>query len=145
MLSSDLLPDRAGDSSTQGLPERTVMGIGAITAAFATYGSLNAITSFASLAFIVVFGGICVLTFRERNRAEAHPAILLIGPLGSVAFSVLMFWHLYWAEPETFYAVWVIAGGVVGGELLYFERTAPKEESEEAGTWMEEGRALEQE
>lgn len=69
MILSDLLPNRVGDSSTTGLPQRTVLLLGAITATFATYGSLNAITSFASLAFIVVFVGMCLLAFHERHRA----------------------------------------------------------------------------
>lgn len=137
MLSNDLLPDRVGDSSTQGLPHRTVIGIGLLTAGFATYGSLNAITSFASLAFIVVFGGVCVLAFRERHRGVLRPTIPMMGALGSIAFFVLMFWHLYQAEWETFLAVLGIAVGVVAVELLYFERTVIEEEVDVVEEWVE--------
>jgi hypothetical protein len=37
-----------------------------------------------------------------------------------------MFWHLYNAEPETFYSVLIIAALVITAELLYFERDVLK-------------------
>jgi amino acid transporter len=121
MLSSDLLPDRVGDSSRKGLPRRTVIGLGIVTAGFAAWGTLGAITSFASLAFIVVFGGTCALAFLQRDSARAaiFPAI---GAVGATLFFGLMFYHLYSAERDTFFSVIGITVVALGLELFYFER-----------------------
>ena len=131
MLSSDLLPDYVGDSAADGLPERTVLVLGAITAAFSAYGSLGAITSFASLAFIVVFGAMSYLALAERDRDGVHPLPPAVGLVGAAGFFPLMLWNLYNREPETFGMVVVIAVAVVAAEILYFERDVIKREVDE--------------
>jgi amino acid transporter len=130
LIQGDLLPDRFGDGDADGVPETTVVVIGAITAAFAVYGSLSAITSFASLAFIVVFGGVSALTFRERGRGDTdiHPVPPAIGAVGAGGFAPLMLFNLYSREPGTFWMVLVLAAFVVGVELLYFERDVVEQE-----------------
>lgn len=132
MLSEDLLPDRVGDSSVSGAPTRTVIVIGIVTAVFTAYGSLSAITSFASLAFIVIFGGVSYLAFDQRN-ADVHirTAVPVVGAIGSAFFLVLMFYHLYSAKRGTFYAVLIIAAVVFAIEFFYFEREYVEEELDE--------------
>ena len=128
MLSDDLLPDRVGDSSASGVPTRTVIVLGAVTAGFTAYGSLSAITSFASLAFIVVFGGTSYLAFTRRDAESISPVWPAVGTVGATLFFVLMFYHLYTAERNTFYTVVAIAIVVFAVELLYFEREVIEEE-----------------
>ncbi|WP_229380132.1 APC family permease [Haloterrigena salifodinae] len=126
MLSDDLLPDRVGDSSESGVPERILLILGVVTAAFTAYGSLSAITAFASLSFIVVFGAMSALAFAKRDAeriAATWPAV------GSGLSFVLMFYHRYTAERGTFYAVLFLAVAVVAVELLYFERAVIEEET----------------
>lgn len=94
---------------------------GAVTAAFSAVGSLGAITSFASLAFIVVFGAMSYLAFRQREDAVST-ALPALGTVGATAFFPLMLWNLYNREPNTFYTVLVVAAVVVTVELVYFER-----------------------
>lgn len=122
MLSDDLLPDRVGDSSASGVPSRTVLLLGVITAAFTAYGSLEAITSFASLAFIVVFGGMSALAFTQRDTEHLTAVWPAVGAVGATGFFILMFYHLYSAQRGTFYAVLLITAVVLAVELLYFER-----------------------
>ncbi|WP_408959540.1 APC family permease [Natrinema sp. 74] len=122
MLSDDLLPDRAGDSSASGVPTRTLLLLGGITAAFTAYGSLSAITSFASLSFIVVFGAMSALAVTRRDADRIAAVWPVIGTIGAGLFFVLMLYHLYTAERETFYAVVLIAIAMVTVEGLYFER-----------------------
>jgi amino acid transporter len=122
MLTDDLLPDRIGDGDADGLPERTVLVLGAITAAFTWYGSLGAITSFASLSFILVFGSMSYLAFRQRDHEEVNAVAPAVGAVGALAFFPLMLYNLYSREPNTFYMVLAIAVLVVAVELLYFER-----------------------
>jgi amino acid transporter len=128
MLSDDLLPDRVGDSSASGVPSRTLLLIGVITAAFTAYGSLSAITSFASLAFIVVFGAMSALAFTRRDTDRITAVWPAVGAVGAAFFLLLMFYHLYTAQRGTFYAVLVIAAAVLLVELLYFEREIIEEE-----------------
>jgi len=128
MLSDDLLPDRVGDSSSSGLPSRTVLLLGIITAAFTAYGNLEAITAFASLAFIVVFGGMSALAFTQRDTEYLTALWPAVGTVGATGFFILMFYHLYSAQRGTFYTVLVIAGVVLAVELLYFERTVIEQE-----------------
>jgi hypothetical protein len=83
---------------------------------------LGAITSCASLAFIVVFGSMCALAFRPRDQDAVNPIPPAIGADGTAAFAAAMVWNLSTREPGTFWMVLVVAGLVLGVELLYFER-----------------------
>ncbi|MDH5021650.1 APC family permease [Halobacterium rubrum] len=132
LLGGDLLSDRLGDADADGVPERTVVVLGTLTAAFAAWGSLGAVTSFASLAFVVVFGAVSALAFHERESADAHPLPPAVGAVGALGFAPLMLWNLYTREPETFWMVLVLGVGAVAVELLYFEREALSEELAEA-------------
>ena len=121
MLEDDLLPDQIGDSDADGVPSRTLVVLGVITAAFTAYGSLQGITSFASLAFISVFGSMSVLALRHRDGVWTAflPAI---GALGAVLFFPSLVYHLAVMEPAVFGVVLVVTAVVLGLEILYFER-----------------------
>ncbi|PSP55719.1 amino acid transporter [Halobacteriales archaeon QS_1_67_19] len=127
MLDDDLLPHEIGRSDVDSAPTRTLLVLGALIAAFTVYGSLQGITSFASLSFIVVFGGMSYLAFRQRDRESIRAAIPAVGVVGPTLFLPLMLYHLYAAERSVFYSVVVIAAIVLGAELLYFEREAIEE------------------
>ncbi|WP_255152812.1 APC family permease [Halorarius halobius] len=131
MLSDDLLPDQIGSSGADGLPKRMVLVLGAITAAFTWFGGLGAITSFASLAFILVFGSMSYLAFRQRDHDKVNAVIPAVGAIGALAFFPLMLYNLYTREPNTFYVVLGIAVVVIAVELLYFERDIIEEEIKE--------------
>ncbi|MFB6120405.1 MAG: APC family permease [Halobacteriaceae archaeon] len=122
MLSADLLPDRAGDGGADGAPDRTILLLGAVTAAFTAAGSLEAITNFASVAFVVVFGAMSVLAFRQRDADAISPLPPAVGAVGSAAFLPLMLAHLYREDVTTFLLVFVLATLTLAVELLYFER-----------------------
>ena len=130
LLSEDLLPDRIGDGDADGVPTRTVLVLGAVTAAFAASGGLGAVTSFASLAFIAVFGVVSAIAFSERDRDAVNPIPPALGLVGAASFLPLLFYHLFWAERPTFWLVLVLAVVVLGLELLYFERDLVEEEAE---------------
>lgn len=131
MLRNDLLPDRIGRADVDGVPPRTVLVIGAITAAFSAYGSLGAITSFASLSFIIVFGAMCYLAVHLRDHDAINPVPPVVGLVGTAGFGPLLLGNLYHREPNTFYLVLLIAVTVITVELLYFERETIEREVEE--------------
>ncbi|MBX0321902.1 APC family permease [Halomicroarcula sp. F13] len=130
MLTDDLLPDDLGDADADGAPERTMLFIGGVTAAFSAVGSLGAITSFASLSFILVFGGMSYIAFRQREDTVST-VLPAVGTLGATAFFPLMLYNLYNREPNTFYTVLVVAVVVFAVELLYFERSYLEREVEQ--------------
>lgn len=120
LVMDDLLPCRLRDESTDE-PIRPLVTLGGLAAGFAFFGSLDAISSFASLAFISIFGGLSFLAFRERE-GPLTTVIPAVGTVGSVGSAAALLWHLFDAEPETFWTVLVLAVAVVGVEVLYFER-----------------------
>ena len=133
MLTDELLPDDVGDADADGLPERTLLLLGGVTALFSAIGSLGAITSFASLSFIVVFGAMSYLAFRQRGHDDVGAVPPAIGALGAAAFFPLMLYNLYTRDPGTFYTVLAVAAAVLAVELLYFERDYLEREVEQVG------------
>ena len=131
MVGNDLLPDRVGDPDTDGVSTRTLVAVGGVTALFSAVGSLEAVTAFASLTFVVVFGAVSLLAFRLRHHESVSAVPPAIGILGTAGFLPLMFSHLARSEPGTFFAVLLLSVATVGVELLYFERDVFREEVHE--------------
>ncbi|MFB6080462.1 MAG: APC family permease, partial [Haloferacaceae archaeon] len=65
LATEDFLP--ATISREGGEPVRALLVLGALTAGFTFFGTLDGITSFASLSFISIFGLVSALAFRERG------------------------------------------------------------------------------
>ncbi len=125
--------DSASNGDDRGIPKKIVIVLGILSAAFAVFGSLRSITSFASLAFIAVFGGMSYLAYANRDEIDLLSPVPLFGLIGCAAFFPLLLYSLYIDDPTTLALVLLIAALVVGTELLYFER----EPVEEALPWME--------
>jgi amino acid transporter len=136
LATEDFLPDAI--SRGGGEPIRALLVLGGLTAVFTFFGSLDGITSFASLAFITIFGLVSALAFRERGDSVLSAVIPAIGTLGSAATVVALLWHLYDAEPHVFVTVVGIVIGVVGVELLYFDRQSIVEEIRDVERRVEE-------
>jgi amino acid transporter len=133
LVDMGVLPDRFG-SDGDGVPSTVVVVIGVLSAAFAVYGSLMSITSFASLAFIATFGGMSYLAWTHRDDIDDIVApVPLVGVVGCGLFFPLLLYNLYVVAPATLGLVLVIAALVLGSELLYFER----EPVEDALPWMD--------
>jgi amino acid transporter len=122
MLDDDLLPDAIGDADADGVPPRTLLVLGAVTAVLAAVGTLEAITNFASIAFVVVFASMNALALSRRDREGLSPLPPLVGLVGAAGFAPLILYRLYRTDPRTFYAAVALAAVVVAVELLYFER-----------------------
>ncbi len=107
-----------------GLPKRIVLLLGLLTAAFTVVGSLEGITSFASLTFIVVFGAMSYLTLGQRDHENVSAIPPAIGLVGTTLFLPMMLWYLYTAQRGVFYTVVTIAAIAVAVELAYFKTDA---------------------
>ena len=127
LIANDLLPDRL-DTSTpdefeegEELPKRIILLLGVLTAAFTVVGSLEGITSFASLTFIVVFGAMSFLALQQRDHEDVSAIPPAVGLVGTVLFLPMMVWHLFTSQRAVFYTVAAISVVVVVLELVYFE------------------------
>lgn len=124
MSSDELMPDQVAEAQAEGVPTRALLVIGTLTVAFTVYGSLQAITEFASLAFIVVFGAMNYVAIRQTDRRTWIP---IVGLVGSVLFLPLFAWHLYSEQFDIFVLVLAIAVALLLVEGLYFERKLASE------------------
>jgi amino acid transporter len=126
LIANGLLPDvldaetPADPEESGGLPTRIVLVFGALTTLFTILGSLQGITSFASLTFIVVFGGMSYLALTQRDHAAVSAIPPAVGLVGTATFLPLMLWHLFSAQRSVFYTVVGIAAVAVVVEVAYF-------------------------
>lgn len=124
MVADGLLPDQFGDPDSPGPSVRSLLIIGALTVGATVLGSLEAVTEFASLAFVVVFGAVSYLALRESRGTDIRAPVPAVGLAGTLAFLPLFAWHLYTEQFGTFALVVAIAAAVLAAEVLYFEREA---------------------
>lgn len=126
LIANGHLPDRldadaSDEAEAGGLPKRIILLLGVLTGAFTVLGSLEGITSFASLTFIVVFGGMSYLALTQRDHEDVSAIPPAIGLVGTAAFLPTMLWYLFTSQRGVFYTVAAIAVVVVVVELAYFE------------------------
>ncbi|MFB6189823.1 MAG: APC family permease [Halapricum sp.] len=88
-------------------PTRTIVVIGALTAIFTLYGSLDSITSFASGAFMSIFGSVSLLALTRRDSL-VNTVVPAIGAFGSATALVALMWNLHESNPDVLVTVAVI-------------------------------------
>jgi len=123
MTDEGLLPDRIADHTEGTVPRHTVVLLGIITVGLTVYGTLDGITSLASIAFLVVFGLMSAIAFTERDTDRIHPLPPLVGAVGAACLLPLLCYHLAAREPKTFGFVLLTLAALFVVELSYFERT----------------------
>jgi len=65
------LPAVVDHRNRGGIPDRAVVGLGALAAVLAVFGGLSSLVEAASLAFLFTFSVVCALAFRARAGARA--------------------------------------------------------------------------
>lgn len=127
LATEQLLPRHLESSGGEPIRELAILGV--LTPSLATLGSLDTISSFASLVFIVIFGLISYLAYQNRSDTIASVVIPVVGAGGAIATVLVLVWYLATIEPETFVVIFLLVLVIVV-ELFYFER-APIEEGVE--------------
>jgi len=102
------LGDDTDSSSESGPPTRTVIVLGTLTAIFTFYGSLDGITSFASGAFMTIFGTVSGLAFMQRSDALRTAVIPALGAVGSGVALIALLWNLHRTNPDVLVTTAVI-------------------------------------
>ncbi|MDY7080876.1 MAG: APC family permease [Halobacteria archaeon] len=120
MSTDDLLPEQIASTRESGVPTKALLIIGGFTIVFTVYGSLTAITEFASLSFVLVFGAVNYLALKQRSHLNS--LIPAVGLVGTALFLPVFTWHLYTEEFNVFLLVIGIAIILLLIEGLYFKR-----------------------
>lgn len=120
LATEEMLPSRL--RTADGEPVRSLAVLGGLTVLLSTFGSLDAISSFASLAFVTIFGLISYLAFHYRTDSRLSAVGPALGTVGAVSTVCALCWYLLTQEFGTFVVVLSLAASVVLLELVYFER-----------------------
>ena len=115
-----MLPKRL--TTANGEPVRSLVALGGLTVLLSAFGSLDAISSFASLAFVTIFGLLSYLAVQYRADSRWSAVGPALGTVGAVSTVCALCWYLLTQEFGTFVVVVTLAAAVILLELLYFER-----------------------
>ncbi|MFB6099922.1 MAG: APC family permease, partial [Candidatus Nanohalobium sp.] len=137
MSSDGELPDLFSFRNREGVPTRSLLFIGVLTGLFTFIGSLEEITTFASISFIGIFSVVNLLAFRESEETEKK-VLTGAGLLGTVVSFLLLVWHLYVDKLHVLVFVAGLFTALLLLEFLYFEREPIEEELEKAEKELEE-------
>lgn len=122
----------------EGIPTYSIVIMGGLTAAFAAFGSLEQITEFGSVAFLVADGAANYANLRLYEKTGSNPVIPLIGFIGCAVALPIVLHHLYITEPNILASIVGIFLLISVLELFYIERGEIEEEAEELEEEVEE-------
>ena len=121
VASERVLPTLFSFKNKKGIPAKSLLLIGALTALFTFFGTLQAITTFASISFILIFGVVNLLAFKERD-SWLQAAVAGFGIIGTTSALCLLLWHLYTEQTVMLAFIAAVFIIVILLELFYFER-----------------------
>lgn len=121
VASERVLPTLFSFKNKKGVPTKSLLLIGALTALFTFLGTLQAITTFASISFILIFGVVNLLAFKERE-SWLQAAVAGFGVIGTTSALCLLLWHLYTEQTAMLAFIAAVFIIVILLELFYFER-----------------------
>lgn len=81
------LPAGVDHKNARGVPDRAIVGLGALAAALAVVGSLSTLVEAASLAFLFTFAVVCGLAFR---LSAGHRLLTGLGMIGASAATIAL-------------------------------------------------------
>lgn len=122
----DELPQVFSFRNSAGIPTRSILLIGGLTAVFTVLGSLEQITTFASVAFVLIFGLVNFLCWHD-DQIEAT-IVPLAGFLLTAALIPLVIYHYYHRQPGLLLWIGGIFVALLALEFLFIEREEIAEE-----------------
>ncbi|MFB6089044.1 MAG: APC family permease [Candidatus Aenigmatarchaeota archaeon] len=115
----------------EGIPVYALLITGSLTAIFSVFGSLEQITEFGSVAFIIADGAANFANLRLYRETNSHLIIPLLGFLGCVIALPIIVYHLFLTEPHILFSIAGIFIFLLLLELLYMERNPIERVAEE--------------
>lgn len=124
------LPELFSFQNKKGIPTKSLLVIGVLTAIFTFIGSLEEITTFASVSFIAIFGVVNFVCLTDSDL-EKNAWIPWFGLVGSMSALGLLIWHLYTRQTHVLVFLVTLYLVLFTAEILYFERGLIEKEAEE--------------
>ncbi|MGC9319740.1 MAG: APC family permease, partial [Armatimonadota bacterium] len=106
----------------RGIPRYSLIIMGCLTAAFAALGSLEQITEFGSVAFLIADAAANYACLRLWRDAGAHPVPPALGLAGTVIALPVLIHHLYVTQQGILWSIAAIFVGLLIAEFLFIER-----------------------
>lgn len=124
------LPEVFSFQNKKGVPSKSLIIIGVLTAFFTFLGSLEAITTFASISFVLIFGVVNYVSLKDSDL-EIRKSIPFFGLIGTSAVFVLELYHLMESDLHLLGFIGSLYLGLFFLEFLYFERNEIEKEIED--------------
>lgn len=121
VATEDALPRLFSFQNREGIPVASLAVTGILTALFTALGSLEEITTFASIAFIGVFSVVNYVCLRDPD-VDVIDAIPVFGLIGAGAVLLLEGWHLYVEQPHMLAFIAGVFVVLAILELVYIDR-----------------------
>jgi amino acid transporter len=113
------LPASLDHRNAAGIPDRAVIGLGAVAALFAVIGSLDTLVRAASLTFLFTFAVVCALAFRE---AAGSRAVTGFGAVACASATVALIVRLSETDPFALVALLGLAALAVFGRAALLRK-----------------------
>ncbi len=124
------LPQVFSFKNKEGIPTRSLLIISVLTAAFTFLGSLKSIATFASISFVMIFGVVNFVAYRDEGL-QIRDWVPLTGFAGTAMVFLLEIYHLVTEEVHLFLFIAGIYSVLLLLEFLYFEREELEKEAEQ--------------
>lgn len=122
----------------EGIPVYALLVTGTLTAIFSVFGSLEQITEFGSVAFIIADGAANFANLRLYRETNSYLVVPLLGFVGCAVALPIIVYHLFLTGPHVLFSIAGIFTFLLLLELLYVERDTIEEEVEEVEEEIEE-------
>ncbi|MFB6294613.1 MAG: APC family permease [Candidatus Nanohaloarchaea archaeon] len=106
----------------EGIPIYALLIMGTATAVFAALGSLEQITEFGSVAFLIADSAANFANLRLYEETGSHPLIPAVGLLGTLVALPIVVWHLFTTEPHILASIAAIFAVLLVIEFIHMER-----------------------
>jgi amino acid transporter len=124
------LPQLFSFKNKEGIPTHSLLIVGIVTALFTIFGTLEKITTFASVSFVLIFGIVNYLSFKESETRNGR-ILAGFGVMGTLTALFLLLWHLFNQKLELLIFIAGLFGVLLLLETLYFERKVIEHAAEE--------------
>lgn len=142
MATEKELPKVFSMKNQAGVPKNAIIAITIVTIIFTVLGSLEQITEFSSIAFLLAFGVVNYINLRNYKKTNSNPILPTLGLLGILAALPMVGYHVYQASPFNFY---IILGIFTLGAYIEFMHMERKKIEQMAETIEQEAEEIEEE
>lgn len=115
------LPDMLSRSNRKEVPINSLFIVSGITLLLSILGSLEQITIFASLSFLIIFTSVNVIAYRDK-KTDTNQILLLLGIIASIMILGLFVYFLFISDFITFLLIIVIFIVIGFAEGVFIKR-----------------------